>query len=161
MIRETIGFFMISLVFVIALIIWFSVRRRRAKQEAMIPQPLDAVGPGEYKTFYVSTVFESSPLDRVWAHGLAMRGQAQLAAGQEGISVNRNGERDFLIPATAITAIEKATATIDKGVERDGLCAISWSLGDNKVITNFRFSNPDTRKEFEQKVSQLIGAQIG
>lgn len=161
MIRETIGFLMISLVAVIALIIWLTVRNRRTKQEAMIQEPLPAVNSGQLKTFYVATVFEADPLERVWAHGFAMRGKALLGIDQEGISVNRTGERSFLIPASAIHGLGKASATLDKGVERDGLTVVHWSLGDVKVVTNFRFISPETRKEFEAKMSQLIGAQIG
>lgn len=161
MIRETIGFLMISLVVVIAVFIWISVRKRRNKQESLIAVPVEPTAPGDMSTFYVSTVFESAPLDRIWAHGFAMRGNAQLGVDANGISVHRTGERSFLIPTASIAALEKATATIDKGVERDGLCAIRWSLDETGVVTNFRFSNPTIRKEFEQKVSQLIGAQIG
>jgi hypothetical protein len=161
MIRETIGFLMISLVAVVALVIWLSVRKRRAAQEKLIGAPLDAKSPGAHETFYVSTVFEASPLDRLWAHGFAMRGRASLAVDTAGVSVNRNGERSFLIPTKTITAIDSASATIDKGVERDGLTVIRWSLGDTKVATHFRFTKPEVRKEFEHKVSQLIGAQVG
>jgi hypothetical protein len=161
MIRETIGFLMLSLVAVIALVIWLSVRRRRAAQEKLIAAPLAATTRGDLETFYVSTVFEAAPLDRIWAHGFAMRGRATLSVGSDGVSVHRTGERSFLIPARTITGIDAATATIDKGVERGGLSMIHWSLGDTKVASHFRFTNPDVRKEFENKVSQLIGAQVG
>ena len=161
MIRETIGFLMLSLVAVVVLVIWLSVRKRRAAQEKLITAPLDVTKPGDHETFYVSTVFEASPLDRVWAHGFAMRGRASLAVDSSGISVNRRGERGFLVPAKTITAIETASATIDKGVERDGLIVIRWSIGETKVATHFRFTNPEVRTEFEHKVSQLIGAQVG
>lgn len=161
MIRETIGFLMISLVAVIALIIWQTVRNRRTKQEALIQEPLPASTAGQFETFYVATVFEADPLERVWAHGFAMRGKAQLGIDAAGVSVHRIGERSFLIPTNSIQAVGKASATLDKGVERDGLTVIHWSLGDSKVLTNFRFNNPESRKEFETKMSQLIGAQIG
>jgi hypothetical protein len=161
MIRETIGFLMISLVAVVALAIWLSVRKRRAAQEKLITAPLDATMPGDHEAFYVSTVFEASPLDRLWAHGFAMRGRASLAVDNLGISVNRIGERSFLVPTKTITALDSASATIDKGVERDGLTVIRWSLGGSQVATHFRFTNPEVRKEFEHKVSQLIGAQVG
>ncbi len=161
MIRETIGFLMLSLVAVIALAIWLSVRKRRAAQEKQIAAPLAATAQGVLEAFYVSTVFEVSPLERVWAHGFAMRGRATLSVADDGISVHRTGERSFLIPAKTITGIDAASATIDKGVERGGLSMIHWSLGETKVASHFRFTKPDVRKEFENKVSQLIGAQVG
>ena len=161
MVRETIGFLMIMLVVVVALLIWFSVRRRRAEQESQLAKPLEATSAGLYETFYVSTVFDDAPLDRVWAHGLAMRGKAKVAAEADGISVHRTGERGFLIPSKAVISLDTASATIDKGVEKNGLTVIRWSLGDIKVASHFRFTNPRTRKEFEEKVSQLMGAELG
>lgn len=159
--RETIGFLMLSLVAVIALAIWRSVRKRRAAQEKLIAAPPAATAQGVLEAFYVSTVFEVSPLERVWAHGFAMRGRSTLSVADDGISVHRTGERSFLIPAKTIAGIDAASATIDKGVERGGLSMIHWSLGETKVASHFRFTNPDVRKEFENKVSQLIGAQVG
>lgn len=161
MIRETIGFLMLSLVAVVALLIWMSVRRRRTKQEAQLTAPLAATTEGEYESFYVATVFDSAPLDRVWAHGLAMRGKAKLAVDRAGVSVNRTGERGFLIPTQAILSLDSASATIDKGVEKNGLLVIRWSLGDTNVASHFRFTSPRIRKEFEGRLSQLIGAQLG
>lgn len=161
MTREIIGFLMISMVAVIALLIWRAVRKRRAKQETQLTQPLEATSAGEFETFYVSTVFDAAPLERVWAHGFAMRGKASLAVDRAGISVNRTGERSFLVPTSAIVSLDMASATIDKGVEKNGLTVIRWSLGDTQVASHFRFTNPGARKEFENKVSQLIGAQIG
>ena len=73
----------------------------------------------------------------------------------------RTGEDSFLIPRKDLHRLEAATATIDKAVEKSGLTAIHWSLGDTKVITHFRFTRPQERNEFEEKVLQLIGAQIG
>lgn len=161
MTREVIGFLMLSMVAVIALLIWLSVRKRRAKQEDQLSQPLEATSPGELESFYVSTVFDAAPLERVWAHGFAMRGKASLTVDRAGVSVNRTGERSFLIPTSEILALDSASATIDKGVEKNGLTVIRWSLGETKVASHFRFTNPKTRKEFEDKVSQLIGASIG
>jgi hypothetical protein len=90
-----------------------------------------------------------------------MRGNAKLAVDSSGVSVVRAGEDSFLIPRKDLHLVETATATIDKAVEKSGLTAIHWSLGDIKVITHFRFTSPEERKEFEEKVLQLIGAQIG
>jgi hypothetical protein len=161
MIREIIGFLMLTLVAAIALFVWLRTRARREKQESELQVPLPAARAGEFESFYVSTVFAANPLERVWAHGLAMRGKAGLAVDDLGISVLRKGEIGFLIPQRELVVIDAVSATIDKGVERDGLTAIAWNLGATKVVTHFRFTRPEVRKEFENKVSQLIGAQIG
>ena len=161
MTRELIGFLAISLVVVIAVSVWLSTKKKRQVQEQSISAPSSATAQGEFTALYVSTVFEQARLDRIWAHGLGMRGNAKLAVDSSGVSVVRAGEDSFLIPRKDLHLVEAATATIDKAVEKSGLTAIHWSLGDTKVITHFRFTSPEERKEFEEKVLQLIGAQIG
>jgi hypothetical protein len=161
MTRELIGFLAISLVAVIAVSVWLSTKKKRRVQEQSISKPLPAKTQGEYSALYVSTVFEQARLDRIWAYGLGMRGNAKLAVDSSGVSVIRAGEDSFLIPLRDLHLVEAATATIDKAVEKSGLTAIHWSLGDTKVITHFRFTRPEERKEFEGKILQLIGAQIG
>lgn len=161
MTRELIGFLAISLVVVVAVSVWLSTKKKRRIQEESISTPIPATSTGEFSALYVSTVFEHARLDRVWAHGLGMRGNARLAVDQVGISVVRAGENSFLIPGKDLQLVEAATATIDKAVEKSGLTAINWMLGDTKVISHFRFTQPQERKEFENKILQLIGAQIG
>lgn len=161
MTRELIGFLAISLVVVVALSIWLRTKRKRRIQEQTISAPMAATSAGDFSALYVSTVFEQSRLDRIWAHGLGMRGNAKLAVDATGVSVERVGEESFLIPSKDLHLVEAVTATIDKAVEKSGLTAIHWSLGDTKVISHFRFTNPQQRKEFEDKILQLIGAQIG
>ena len=161
MTREIIGFIAISLVVVVAVSVWLSTKKKRKIQEQLFSAPLPATAMGAYSALYVSTVFEESRLDRRWAFGLGMRGNAKLAVEGDGISIVRAGEDSFLIPIRDLHMVEAATATIDKAVEKSGLTAIHWSLGDTRVISHFRFTQPQERKEFEDKVLQLIGAQIG
>jgi hypothetical protein len=161
MTRELIGFLAISLVAVVAVGVWLGTRKKRQAQEQSISAPTPATAQGEFSALYVSTVFEQARLDRIWAYGLGMRGNAKLAVDSSGVSVVRDGEDSFLIPRKDLHMVEAATATIDKAVEKSGLTAILWSLGDTKVISHFRFTRPEERKEFEEKVLQLIGAQIG
>ena len=161
MTRELIGFLAISLVAVIAVSVWLSTKKKRRIQEQSISTPLPATSQGDFSALYVSTVFEQARLDRIWAYGLGMRGYAKLAVDSSGVSVVRAGEVSFLIPRSDLHLVEVATATIDKAVEKSGLTAIHWSLGETRVITHFRFTQPQERKEFEEKILQLIGAKIG
>jgi len=161
MTREIIGFLAISLVALIAVAVWRSTKKKRLLQEQLIPSPSKATAEGRFFALYVSTVLQEAPLDRVWAHGLGMRGPSRMGVDATGISVNRVGERSFLIPTSSIRSIGRASATIDKAVEKAGLTAIHWSLADTLVITHFRFPNPVERNEFEANVLKLIGAEIG
>jgi hypothetical protein len=79
-------------------------------------------------------------LERVWAYGLGIRGKADIQTSNEGLSIFRQGERDLLIPFSSIISLDRSSATIDRGVERDGLAQLRWMLGSTEIITSFRIT---------------------
>ena len=162
MTRELIGFIAIAFVGLIAVAIYFSVRSKRAKQEAVYAKPAHSEkGELVARGLYVSTVLAASPLERIWAYGLGSRGKVEISHSNLGISFDRTGETSFLIPASAVLAVGRASATIDKGVERDGLVVIEWQLGDHALLTHLRFADSKDGFALEDKISALIGAQVG
>lgn len=137
--REIIGTVLVSLVFVLAAFIYYRIRQRRINQEQSLPRPESAaIGESLFACFYVATVFADSPLERVWAYGLGIRGQADLQHGEVGLSIFRQGESSFLIPFSSLISLERGNATIDKGVERNGLVQLRWELGGQELITSLR-----------------------
>jgi hypothetical protein len=161
MTRELIGFLMILLVLLVANLIWFSVLRRKKAQEEILP-PFQAPKQTQgLEALYVATVFADRPLDRVWAHGIGIRGKASLGIDEAGVSVHRKGEVSFLIPSTSVTATKRSQATIDKGVESDGLEVIAWSHEGIALETSLRFADPSIRQEFQQNLQKMIGATLG
>jgi hypothetical protein len=159
MTRELIGTGMISIVVVIALAIFLSNRKLRARQESLFPKPTELV-QGELlaSCFYVSTCLESDPLKRIWAHGLGHRGKVDLLLSDETLGFDRKGEAGFSIPISELSMIGNATATIDKGVEADGLITLHWLLGTEKVLTNLRVVDQKIRAKTQRKLESLIGA---
>ena len=91
--RELIGGTLILLVIVIALYIYRSVRRRRARQESELPdyQSL-AIEQVLFSCLYVATVFAERPLERVWAYGLGGRGRARVGLSGTHLVIERIGE---------------------------------------------------------------------
>lgn len=160
MIREVIGLSLILLVFVIAWRVYASVQRKKLEQQKSLPKPQESAGGVDFgEVFYASTVFEKSPLTRVWAHGLGGRGKAKLFLADAGISIERVGEPSILIPNDDLHAMTRATATIDKGVEKDGLLALIWELGGQKLITNLRIVDPARRSAIETEITNLTGVR--
>jgi len=149
--REIIGTVLVSLVFVVAAFIYYRIRQRRINQEQSLPRPESAaIGESLFACFYVATVFADSPLERVWAYGLGIRGQAELQHGDDGLSILRQGESSFLIPFSSLISLERGNATIDRGVERDGLVQLRWEFGGQELITSLRVT-----KHQERNFSQL------
>jgi hypothetical protein len=161
-IRELIGTLLVAMVFVIAWRVYKSVQRRKQEQQLLLPAPLASAGGLELgDVFYASTVFADSPLSRVWAHRLGGRGKAKLFVSDTGVSIERVGEPSLLIPRADLIALTRASATIDKGVERDGLMVLVWKLGDEKVMTNLRVVSAQKRKEFEATIEKATGVKCG
>jgi hypothetical protein len=140
----------VSVAFVLALIVLavigmgLSWRRRKRAQAALAVPPVPAdLGATRFSTdaLLVATTFTGRPLDRVVAGGLGFRAPATLTVTDRGVLVDRAGGEPFLVPAEG----EAGTASwaLDKGVERDGLTVLGWSLtdasgGDVPVESAFR-----------------------
>jgi MYXO-CTERM domain-containing protein len=131
----------------------WSWRRRQRRQVAItIPAVPDDLGATRYETdgLLVATTFAGRPLDRVVAGGLGFRAQSTLTVTDRGVLVDRAGGAPFLIPAAG----EAGTASwaLDRGVERDGLTVLGWSLVDAAgaevpVESAFRL-RPETQAAF-------------
>lgn len=155
-----------ALIFLALIALAVSAIKRRAKKQSGLGaltalEVVSGATIAEASGSYVSTVFANKPLERLVSHGLLHRGKVDLVARADGIQVKRLGEASFAIPASAITDVARATATIDRGVEQSGLLAISWMLGETEVTTNFRLDAADDTQAFFEKLSQFKGIGAG
>lgn len=94
-------------------------------------------------TFYVATTAHEKPLERLAIAGLGFRAHGGLAVYDAGLVLTVTGAEDVWIPASALIAVQPATVAIDKVVEKDGLLALSWNLGDTLVDSYFRVTEPE------------------
>ncbi len=160
--REIIGASAIALVALIASLIYLSNRSVRKAQESALPEPSRPTQlTAGIAAFYVSTVFADSPLKRVWAWGLGGRGKALVTVEHDGVSIERQGELGLFISRDALTGVSRASATIDKGVEKDGLIALIWRLGSEELATHLRIVSRSQRQEFENAIREHFGVEIG
>ena len=123
---------------------WRSRKRRQGSIAApqRVPGVLGVVA-GSFPGFYVATTIAGDRLNRVAVHGLGFRAKTEVVVAETGVVVPIAGQRDIFIPARDITAVARATWTIDRVVEPDGLTMIAWNLGDTKVESNFRAENSE------------------
>lgn len=110
-----------------------SWRRRTVRDEGLAAYPTPA-GLGaptlEVEALYVATTPEAEPLERLAVEGLAFRGSARLELHAEGVLLRIAGERPSFIPADRIAGAGAATYAIDRGVEPEGLVALTWIVDD-------------------------------
>jgi hypothetical protein len=82
---------------------------------------------------------------------MGARGFGKVTISIDGLLIERNGERAIGITAAQVVSAEKATATIDRGVESDGLIQINWTQDGFGLSTFLRARNNEDRKQiFEQ-----------
>ena len=136
---------------------WRSRKRRQKSVAAPITAPAElGAAIGTFTGKYVATTASADPFDRIAVHGLGFRGNASLTLATAGVLVQRVGERDFWIPAGDLTGVRRATWTIDRAVERDGLHLLEWHLGDRSVDSYFRMDEPAA---FENAIEPLIAIE--
>lgn len=136
---------------------WRSRKRRQSSvtAPATVPaQPGRALGTFAGK--YVATTTSGDPYDRIAVHGLGFRGAAAVTVTDLGLLVQRPGENDFWVAGAELRGIRRATWTIDRVVEPDGLQLIEFTLGDRVVDSYFRMDEPDA---FEHAVTSLIATE--
>ena len=147
----------LALLLVLLALMVLGWRARRNRQRA-VASPLtvpESVGEVVFTGLgrYVATTVAGDPLDRVAVRGLGFRGSVTLTVTTLGIIVALVGRDEFWIPASEIRDQRRATWTIDRVVETDGLQLIQWNLGGQIVDSYFRFDSPTA---LEHAVEQLV-----
>lgn len=132
--------------------------RARTRRQAGIAKPAQAptqlgTALGTFVGKYVATTSAGNPLDRIAVHGLGFRGNTAVTVAEKGVLVHIDGTDDKWIPVADLRELRKATWTIDRVVEQDGLELLEWSLGDRLVDSYFRF---DDWLNFEFAIDTLI-----
>lgn len=139
----------ISAILVIALIVlalgamalgWWARKKRQSGYAHLVQAPAE-LGEvfGSFDGLYLATTPEEAPLDRIVVNGLGFRERTTLQFTEAGIVFM--GDR--YLPPTSITSVGRASYTIDRGVEPNGLSVVHWMLGDDAVASYFRLDDPE------------------
>jgi hypothetical protein len=132
--------FVALLALLAALGIW--LRRRRQRDIAAPIGWADVAPTLVVPALYVATTRAGQPYERIFAHGLGVRGRTDLAIDAEGAQLLAD-RRQVRIPADRIRSVERATWTIDRVVEPGGMLVIAHDL-DAPVDTYLRIIGDDT-----------------
>lgn len=137
----------IVVVFLLVLLVLMALgwRARRARQGGVArPVPVPDDRGAEIASFrgrYVATTAADDPLDRIVVHGLGFRSLATVHVAVGGLLIERPGNDDLWIPRDDLIDVRRATWTIDRVVERDGLDLVAWNLGSAPVDSYFRMDD--------------------
>lgn len=116
--------------------------RYRGEADALVREMPGSAAELLISSLYVATTEAGDPLERVAAGPLSYRAKARLAVHPEGLVVRIPGEDAVLFPAAGLQA-GRATWTIDRVVEADGLVMVRWKLAGRDVDSYFRIVDGD------------------
>lgn len=145
----------VFLLLLLALMFWGWRGRKRRQSAYVAPPAMPADLGGQIAAlegFYVATTVADEPLNRIAVGGLGFRARVTTVVARAGISVGIPGE-DVFIPAGDLILADRATWTIDRVVEQDGLTRVAWSLGGTRVDSYFRMADTEA---FLAAVGSLI-----
>lgn len=129
----------------LGLMAWGWIRRSRRDSDIDIPFG-STIGGARFAAtgFYVATTRHDAPLDRIAARPLAFRSRADITVTDAGLGLELAGEKPVFVPAAHIIGAGRATWTIDRVVERDGLVMVAWSDGSHILDTYLRLQDDDS-----------------
>ncbi|MBH0009292.1 hypothetical protein [Salinibacterium sp. SWN1162] len=134
---------------------WYSRKRRQAHIGAPVTPPAD-LDPTElrFSGKYVATTVAGDQLNRINVHGLGFRANCLLEVHPEGIVVSRAGSPDLWVSGSNVRGFTRATWTIDRVVESNGLQVIEWNLDGTAVDSYFRMDDPEA---CERALDSVVG----
>ncbi|MEE2523367.1 hypothetical protein V1639_09860 [Pseudarthrobacter sp. J75] len=135
-------------------------RLRRQADVGLLPELPSAPGAPVVAAEgqYVSTTTSGDWLDRIAAHGLGIRTNAELAVYPHGVVFDRSGASPLYIPAGSLTGVRQDSGMAGKFVEKDGLLILSWQHGDRGLDTGFRTRRAADKEILFDALQELISS---
>jgi hypothetical protein len=147
----------VLLLLCLAVLGWRGRLRRQEHIPAPVPAPAEPGSPVfQSEGQYVVTTTAGDWLDRVAVHGLGIRSNATAEVYGHGLLLRRTGAPAVYIPWQALHAVRLVSGIAGKFVEKDGLVAISWTLGKTNVETGFRTRRASDKPRLLDAVTRLI-----
>ncbi|WP_105565235.1 PH-like domain-containing protein [Microbacterium halophytorum] len=131
--------FFVAVIALVLFAMWWGWRARR-KRSASVVAPQAPVRGAEVAVFdglYVATTRHGDPLDRLVVPGLAFRSRVHVTVTSAGVALAMPGSHTLFLDADRISGAGRATWTIDRVVERDGLVLIAWRSDDGTICDSY------------------------
>jgi hypothetical protein len=140
------GAIVLALLVLVLALMWLGWRNLKRRSSGIpAPQPIPATGEPELLRttgMHVATTHAGRPLDRVVVRGLGFRAATDLRVTRAGVELRLAGGAECFLPADDLRSVDRASWTLDRAVERDGLVVLTWTLGDTDIDTNLRVEDP-------------------
>lgn len=140
MTRELAGVVMAAVAVVVLLAMFFAWRarlRRDAGLSAPLGVPEHAEVTDRRPILYVSTTKHDQPLERLTVSPLAYRARGELVLTDRGVALSLDGAPTVFLASQRLVSVNRATVTIDRVVERDGLIRLVWRVADGVLADSY------------------------
>lgn len=114
--------------------------KRRSRRDAGLTAPAgEPTGDviGEFHGLYVATTEHEAPLNRLAIRHLAFRSRVTITVTTAGVALSMPGEPNIFINKSTLVGVGRATWTIDRVVEKDGLIFVSWHVNDSTIADSY------------------------
>lgn len=123
------------------LLAMFVAWRRRLRRDSVHVAPIGVPEHAEvlsrHEVLYVATTRHGQPLERLAITPLAYRARGELVVTDRGVALCLDGEPTVFLSVAILDAVDRATVTIDRVVEPNGLVRISWSTEDGTLVDSY------------------------
>jgi hypothetical protein len=140
-------------------LMWRGYQKRAARQADLPAPATEAPGPIDesesVEGIYASTTTHGDWLDRIAAHGLGVRSNANVTVVGEGVFIAREAAPDLFIPAADLVGAELAPGIAGKVTGGEGVVLITWKLGEYTLDTGFHPRAKADRERIVEAVNAL------
>ena len=135
--------------------------RRRTRRDAGLAAPVGEppAGVGVRAVFpglYVATTRHGEPLERLAIRGLGFRSRVDVSVTDAGVVLDLAGQPRMFLATDRITDAVKATVTIDRVVERDGLTRLEWRIDDDTIVDTYLRPQEASAKALADSIRELL-----
>lgn len=116
---------------------WRARLRRDAGLTAPIGVPEHAEVLTRYETLYVATTKHDHSLERLAVRPLVYRARGELAITDRGAALSLDGSPTVFLATARLVTADRATVTIDRAVEPDGLIRLVWHTDDGTLVDSY------------------------
>lgn len=133
-----IAFFLAIIALVLFAMWWgWRARKRRSAEVAVSFGAAEGETTATFEGLYVATTRHDAPLDRLALPHLAFRSRVRVSVTTTGLALDMPGAPTLFLAASRLVGAGRATWTIDRVVERDGLVLVAWTADDGTVCDSY------------------------
>ncbi|MDQ0645483.1 PH-like domain-containing protein [Microbacterium murale] len=151
------------LVAILILLSMYLAWRRRLRRDGVHVAPMGVPEHAEvltrHEVLYVSTTRHDQPLERLAITPLAYRARGEIAVTDRGAALCLDGVPTVFLASAKLVQVDRATVTIDRVVEPNGLVRLAWNVADDMIVDSYLRVTSGEPQNLISELQRLIPAK--